>query len=85
MVAKPAYLSRLSFSALPRVALYCVPGGVRVVSMSLSYSRSTGVHICSFSTPVTQASLGSIWRRPHVSNQRRASETPWDSAEKSRI
>jgi hypothetical protein len=31
-LANPAYLSRFPFSALPCVAPYCVPGGVRVVS-----------------------------------------------------
>jgi hypothetical protein len=31
-VANAAYLSRLLFCRLPRVAPYCVPGGVRVVS-----------------------------------------------------
>ena len=31
-VAHPAYLSRILFSAMPCVASYCVPGGVRVVS-----------------------------------------------------
>jgi len=31
-IAKPAYLSRFLFSGLLRVAPYCVPGGVRVVS-----------------------------------------------------
>jgi hypothetical protein len=33
-VANPAYLSHFLFSGLPCVAPYCVPGGVRVVSMS---------------------------------------------------
>src|SRR5918994_680586 len=32
-LANPAYLSRFPFSALPCVAPYCVPGGVRVVSI----------------------------------------------------
>jgi hypothetical protein len=32
-VAKPAYLGRFLFSVLPCVARYCVPGGVRVVSI----------------------------------------------------
>jgi integrase len=32
-LANPAYLSRILHSALPCVALYCVPGGVRVVSI----------------------------------------------------
>src|SRR5215203_5183066 len=32
--ANPPYLGRFPFSALPRVAPYCVPGGVRVVSIS---------------------------------------------------
>jgi hypothetical protein len=31
-VANPAYISRFLFSALPHVAPYCAPGGVRVVS-----------------------------------------------------
>ena len=31
-VANPAYLRAFLFSALPRVAPYCVPGGVKVVS-----------------------------------------------------
>ena len=31
-LAKPAYLSGSLFSALPGVALYCAPSGVRVVS-----------------------------------------------------
>ena len=32
-LASPGYLSRFPFSGLLRVAPYCVPGGVRVVSM----------------------------------------------------
>src|SRR5918994_7727679 len=31
-LANPAYLSRYLFPGLPRVAPYCAPGGVRVVS-----------------------------------------------------
>jgi hypothetical protein len=30
--ANPAFLGNFSFSTLPHVAPYCVPGGVRVVS-----------------------------------------------------
>jgi hypothetical protein len=33
-LANPAYLSGFLFSGLLRVAPYCVPGGIRVVSMS---------------------------------------------------
>jgi hypothetical protein len=40
----PAYLSRFRFSALLGVAPYCVPGGIRVVSISSSYSPDTIVH-----------------------------------------
>ncbi len=32
-IADPLYLSRFLFSALPRVAPYCLPGGVKVVSV----------------------------------------------------
>ena len=35
------YLGCLLYSALPFVAPYCAPGGVRVVSMSLSYPTSS--------------------------------------------
>ena len=38
-VAKPAYLGVFLCSGLPRVAPYCVPGGVRVVSISTSHYR----------------------------------------------
>src|SRR5215208_8453085 len=41
-VAKPAFLRGFSFSGLLRVALYCVPGGVKVVSISRSYPCNTG-------------------------------------------
>ena len=37
-LANPAYLSRNPFPALLRVAPYCAPGGVRVVSIASSYS-----------------------------------------------
>src|SRR5215216_1109225 len=40
-LANPAYLKGFLFSALLRVAPYCVPGGIRVVSMSPSYRSST--------------------------------------------
>src|SRR5829696_5199111 len=40
----PAYLSRFRFSALLGVAPYCVPGGIRVVSISSLYSPDTIVH-----------------------------------------
>jgi hypothetical protein len=39
--ANPAYLSRFLFPGLLRVARYCAPGGVRVVSTSASYLPST--------------------------------------------
>src|SRR5215211_3362947 len=38
-LANPAYLSRFLCSAMPSIAQYCVPGGVRVVSIE--------VHSCS--------------------------------------
>ena len=38
-LASPGYLSGLPFSALLRVAPYCVPGGVKVVSISFSRSQ----------------------------------------------
>jgi hypothetical protein len=44
--ANPAYLSRFLYSGLLRVASYCVPGGVRVVSMSSSYPLKTFVRPC---------------------------------------
>jgi hypothetical protein len=40
-LANPAYLSRFLFSGLLRVAPYCVPGGIRVVSILPSYMAST--------------------------------------------
>src|SRR5215208_1635484 len=36
-VANPAYLRGIPFPRLQRVAPYCVPGGVRMVSISPSY------------------------------------------------
>ena len=36
-VAKPAYLSGFLFYAMPCVAPYCVPGGVRVVSSGVGF------------------------------------------------
>src|SRR5215207_1775451 len=41
-VAKPVYLSRILFPVLLHVALYCAPGGVRVVSISRLYPCDTG-------------------------------------------
>src|SRR5215217_9449741 len=43
-VAIPAYLGRFLFSVLPRVAPYCVPGGVRVVSNGVSNSPEQHAH-----------------------------------------
>jgi hypothetical protein len=40
-LARPGYLNWFLFSALPCGAPYCVPGGVRVVSISLLYPRHT--------------------------------------------
>jgi hypothetical protein len=40
-VANPAFLGLFPFSGLHGVAPYCAPGGVRVVSISLSYSALT--------------------------------------------
>jgi hypothetical protein len=42
-LANSAYLSRFLFSALPCVAPYCAPGGIRAVSTSPSY-RPTDHH-----------------------------------------
>jgi hypothetical protein len=39
--ANPAYIRRFLCSPLPSVAPYCVPGGVRVVSISPSYPGNT--------------------------------------------
>jgi hypothetical protein len=33
-IANPAYLKGFPYSTLLRVASYCVPGGIRVVSIS---------------------------------------------------
>src|SRR5918997_4246289 len=49
-VANPAYLSRFPFSALPCVAPYCAPGGIRVVSTSPSYPRWPRTPSCTGST-----------------------------------
>jgi hypothetical protein len=43
-VANPAYLSDFLFSGLLRVAPYCVPGGIRVVSIALSYPCDAFLH-----------------------------------------
>jgi hypothetical protein len=40
-LANPAYLSPFPFSALPSVAPYCIPGGVRVVSAEQVVKFST--------------------------------------------
>jgi hypothetical protein len=42
-LARPGYLNWFLFSALPCGALYCVPGGVTVVSISLLDPRHTVV------------------------------------------
>src|SRR5918998_6763166 len=42
-LANPAYLSWFPFSALPCVAPYCVPGGIRVVSKGCRWVGSSGV------------------------------------------
>src|SRR5215212_8534141 len=55
-LAETAYLSWLPFSALPYVAPYCVPGGVRVVSELVdSRVESLGTYLtahCSDSEPM---------------------------------
>jgi hypothetical protein len=43
--ANLAFLSRFVFSGLLCVAPYCVPGGVRVVSISSLFPRNTVVHV----------------------------------------
>jgi hypothetical protein len=43
-VANPSFLKGFPFSTLLRIALYCVPGGVRVVSIAPSYLPNTVVH-----------------------------------------
>jgi hypothetical protein len=40
-LAISAYLSRFLFSLLLRIAPHCVPGGIRVVSISCSYPPNT--------------------------------------------
>src|SRR5687768_13280075 len=47
-LANAAYLEGFPFPALLRVAPYCVPGGVRVVSTSPSYPHNTAVHVQPF-------------------------------------
>jgi hypothetical protein len=42
-IANAAYLSGLLFSGLPCVAPYCVPGGVRVVSIASIYCTAATV------------------------------------------
>ncbi len=42
-LASSGYPSRFPFPALPRVAPYCVPGGVRVVSKSSAHLRSAAI------------------------------------------
>jgi hypothetical protein len=44
-LADVAYLSGFLCCALPYVAPYCVRGGVRVVSIALSYPPHTVVHL----------------------------------------
>ena len=39
--ANPAYLRGFLFSALPSVAPYCIPGGVKVVSVEQVVKSST--------------------------------------------
>jgi hypothetical protein len=40
-VANPVYVRRFLFSRLLSVAPYCVPSGIRVVSIASSYSSDT--------------------------------------------
>ena len=44
-LAKPVFLGHFLCSGLLGVAPYCVPGGVRVVSISLSYLLNNVAHI----------------------------------------
>ena len=44
-VANTAYLGGFLCSGLPRVAQYCAPGGVRVVSMQTLYLHNAVVDI----------------------------------------
>ena len=43
-LANPVYLSRFLFSGLLRVAPYCAPSGIRVVSISPVNSPDTVAH-----------------------------------------
>jgi hypothetical protein len=44
-LGKRAYLGCFLFPRLPRVAPYCVPGGVRVVSMQPLYLHNIAVYV----------------------------------------
>src|SRR5215208_6379149 len=65
-VANAAYIGRFLFSGLPHVAPYCVRGGVRVVSISPSYSPDTVVHRRPgrFNLWKKLRSPRSLWRTP---------------------
>src|SRR5215212_4230312 len=63
-VAKPAYLSRFLFSALLRVARHCVPGGVRMVSISLSRPQPAPPR-ARYGSSTLRRPLR-FWRRAHV-------------------
>ena len=79
MVANPAFLEGFPFSGLLSVAPYCVPGGVRVVSirhhirlklLSISGSRrSTSAKACSWK------SVSTILRNPDSMRARRSCRT----------
>jgi hypothetical protein len=53
-LANPAWINRFPFYALPCVATYCVPGGVRVVSISPSHLPSTKGSLVRALRPVSQ-------------------------------
>jgi hypothetical protein len=62
-LANPPYLKGVPFPALLHVAAYCVPGGVRVMSISLSYPRNTFVDPKSLWVHLGQAFPHAVDRR----------------------
>src|SRR5918996_1351157 len=54
-LANPVYLERFLFSGLPRVAPYCVPGGVSVVS------GAGGCHLSDPSVTEIRKTVASGW------------------------
>src|SRR5215217_3308551 len=80
-LANPAYLAGFLCSALLSVAQYCVPGGVRVVSISLSPLPVT----LSFTSSSIQSQSGKFFLVQLTINLRPRAHTNVDVAQCSRV